>query len=337
MTVKRGFDVPVLLVIYNRPKVTKESLAAIAKIEPKVLLVAADGPRSAAESDQCSRTRDLIGGVNWECDIRTRFSDENLGCGVSVHTAVDWALAQFEEIIVLEDDCIAEPSFFRFCEELLQRYRHDGRIAHIGGFNFQETQPVGKYSYFFSKYSIASGGWATWRRAWKYYDWKIEHWPELKDAGLVQRWCDDRLEQKMWTSIYDRMHEGAPDVWDYQWNLACWVQNGLAILPSVHLLTNIGFGPDATHTKKVIPCLVAPTSKLSTISHPPFIVRNRKADAYLFEHNFGGAGMRYAKSWRGRLTYARQSLRSPCRAFKGLRGFLTYSRRSVSPGSDPKS
>lgn len=334
MTVGRGIDVPVLLVIYNRPEMTKRSLAAIANFQPKILLVAADGPRSIADSDKCARTRELIGGVSWGCDIWTRFSDENLGCGISVHTAVDWALEQFEEVIVLEDDCIAEPSFFRFCEELLHHYRRDERIAHIGGFNFQETQPVGTHSYFFSKYSIASGGWATWRRAWRHYDWKVEKWPQLKEAGLVQRWCEDPLEQKLWTSAYDRMHKGAPDVWDYQWNLACWAQNGLAILPSVHLLTNIGFGSDATHTKKVIPCLVAPTSELSTISHPPFIVRNRKADTYLFEHNFGGAGMRYAKSWRGRLGYALRSLRSPYRALKKLWEFVLHSRGSVSPRSD---
>jgi hypothetical protein len=247
--------------------------------------------------------------------------DANLGCGIHVHTAVGWALGQFEEIIVLEDDCIAEPSFFRFCKELLEHYRHDERIAHIGGFNFQESQPVGKYSYFFSKYTIASGGWATWRRAWKYYDWNARQWPLLKKSGLVQRWCDDPLEQRLWVSTFDRVHRGAPDIWDYQWNLACWAQNGLSILPSVHLLKNIGFGADATHTKNVIPCLITPTSELSTISHPPLVERDKEADAYLFEHNYGGAGIRYAQSWQGRLRHTFRICCAPYRALKKMKRF----------------
>ena len=337
MAAEQQIGTPVLLIVYNRPDLARQSLAAIAKIKPKILLVAADGPRSVSEFDECAKTRDITSRVTWECDVRTNFSDENLECGIRVHTAVDWALEQFEDVIVLEDDCIAEPSFFRFCEELLEYYRHDERVAHIGGFNFQETRPVGKHSYYFSKYTIASGGWATWRRAWKYYDWKVEQWPQLKEAGLVECWCDDPLERQSWTSTFDRMHRGAPDVWDYQWNLACWAQNSLAILPSVHLLKNIGFGPDATHTKNVVSCLLFPTSEISTISHPPFMLRNRSADAYLFEHNFGGAGMRYARSWKGRSRHSLQMVRSRFRVLKRLWRFLMHRGGSVFLGSGQKS
>lgn len=300
-------SVPVLLIIFNRPELTRRTLEAIACAGPRTLLVAADGPRSSEERDLCERTREVISDVDWGCEIRKDYSEKNLRCGVRVYTAIDWALSQYEEVIVLEDDCVPSPSFFGYCAELLEYYRDDERIMHISGNNFQPTQPTTRYSYYFSKYTHA-WGWATWRRAWRHFDWSLRRWPEFKRAGLIQCWCDDPYEQRYWATIFDDMHKGARDVWDYQWNFACWAQFGLVILPCVNLVSNIGVGSSATHTKDLSPYLGLEASEIQSIEHPPYVFRNYEADAYTFANNFGGAAMKRPVSWRTKIRRTLQPL-----------------------------
>lgn len=306
---------PVLLIIFKRPEHTRRVLGAIRQVKPSTVLVAADGPRTADEALRCAQTRDVIASIDWDCTVLKNYSDENLGCGIRVYTAIDWALSQFEDLVILEDDCIPNPSFFPFCEELLEHYRNDERVMHISGNNFQAVQPSTSYGYYFSKYTHA-WGWATWRRAWKHFDWSLRQWPELKSRGMVQVWCDDPPEQKYWTEIFDRMHEGAPDVWDYQWNCSCWAQNGLTIIPAKNLVSNIGVGPDATHTKDASPYLNRPTFSMGKVVHPPFVTRDWAADSYTFAHNFGGAALKQAEAWRARVRRQLGPILWPLRAMK---------------------
>jgi hypothetical protein len=260
----------------------------------------------------------VISEIDWDCTVLRNYSDQNLGCGVRVHTGIDWGFSQFEELIILEDDCIPTASFFSFCGELLAFYRHDERVMHIGGFNLQAKTPVTNNSYFFSKYTLASGAWATWRRAWRFYDAKMATWPAAKSAGVIRNWCNDPYEIRYWSDIFDRMYKGAPDVWDYQWNYACWIQNGLAILPSVQLATNVGFGVDATHTKSPITSLIRAPGEVGRVEHPPFVSRNDEADSYVFESSFGGGDMKRADSVRAKLRHRLGPFLWPLRAVKKL-------------------
>ena len=269
-------NAPVLLVIYKRPDLTRRALAAIAAAKPSHLFVAADGPRSAAEAEACRAARATVDEFT-ACEVVRNFADENLGLGMRMHTAITWAFTMTEELVVLEDDCEPNASFFRFCNELLDRYRHDQRVMHISGNNFVGREASGPYSYYFSKYTHP-WGWATWKRAWRHFDWSIARWSELKAAGMVEAWCSGRNEQRYWTGVFDRMYGGAPDVWSYMWLFACWSQWGLAALPSVNLVRNGGWGPDATHTQE--PINLPPAEEMETIDHPPYVVRNVAADEW---------------------------------------------------------
>jgi len=321
-------NVPVLLVIFNRPDLTRRALAAIRRVRPRTLLVVADGPRSAAEAALCAQTRDVISEVDWDCTVLTNYADENLGCGIRVHTGIDWAFSQFEELIILEDDCIPDPSFFSFCAQLLEYYREDKRVMHISGNNFQPEQPSTSYGYYFSKYTHA-WGWATWRRAWKHFDWTLKQWPELKKSGMIRGWCEDLNEQRYWTEIFDRMYAGAPDIWDYQWNCSCWAQNGLTIIPTVNLVSNIGEGPDATHTKELGPYLNRPVHSIGSVEHPPFMIRDCEADAYTFANNFGGAAMKASDSWSAKLGVTLWPMLWPLRVLKRVVGYANRQIRST--------
>jgi hypothetical protein len=304
---------PVLLIIYKRPDLTRRALAAIAAANPPRIYVAADGPRNDTEAAACNAARaavDEVAGI----EVVKNFADQNLGCGVRVHTAITWALAHSEEIVILEDDCVPNASFFRFCNEMLETYRGDERVMHVSGDNFVGRESSGPYSYYFSKYTHASG-WATWRRAWRHFDWTMARWPELKAAGVIEAWHSDPYERRYWTEMFDRLHRGDREVWDLQWNFACWSQGGLAVLPSVNLVVNDGWGPDATHTKTA---LAWPASEelADAIVHPPYVVRNVAADALTFDRNFGGAAMREYDSPRARLRRRLAPLLRPARALR---------------------
>lgn len=302
----------VAFLIFNRPDLTQIVFEAIAKVKPKMLFVVADGPRFPEEADKCEQARAVIDNIDWECEVFKNYSDKNLGCGRRISSGIDWVFSSVDEVIILEDDCLPVESFFSFCEELLERYRNDERIMTISGNNFQSGQHRSEYSYHFSKYN-GCWGWATWRRAWRHYDYEMKTWPEFKRGEMLQMVCEDPYEQKFWTMLFDSMYENPAkiDTWDHQWKYACWSQNGLAIEPSVNLVSNIGLDrPDATHTTGKNPMLeqISKTQEMAEIVHAPFVVRHREADQYIFDYIIGGKQMKRNETLPGRL-YKRMAIK----------------------------
>lgn len=291
-----SLSTPVAFMIFNRPDLTQVVFEAIAKAEPKTLFVVADGPRFPAEAEKCAQTRAIIDRVDWDCDVFTNYSEKNLGCGRRVASGIDWVFSEVEKAIFLEDDTLPDISFFPYCEILLEHYRHDERIMTINGNNFQSGNRKTEYSYHFSKF-CSCWGWASWRRAWKHYDYEMKTWPAFKRGGMMKMICPDLYEQRFWTRLFDSMYENPEeiDTWDHQWKYACWSQNGLAIAPNVNLVANIGLGrTDASHTTGHNP-LLAKLSKnqgLEEIKHPPFVVRHYDADNYIFDYIIGGKQMK---------------------------------------------
>jgi hypothetical protein len=277
---------PTLFLIFNRPDTTAEVFEAIRQARPARLYVAADGsrPNRDEEEARCDEARRIATLVDWPCEVKTLFRDQNLGCGLGVSTAIDWFFEHEEEGIVLEDDCLPSQSFFPYCAELLARYRHDERIMCISGDNFQLGRAVTPFSYYFSRYMHA-WGWATWRRAWKLYDREMTLWPAFRDGGGLKAWSagDERFE-KYWLRLFEFTSNGAIDTWDYQFLFTCWAHHGLTCLPEKNLITNIGFSTGATHTPD-------PASREAylhrwdvsfPLRHPPFVIRSVEADS--FEH-----------------------------------------------------
>jgi hypothetical protein len=291
-----GLQTPVLLILFNRPEVTARVFSEIAAQRPATLFVAGDGPRDAADVERCQEARRVVERVDWPCDVRTNFAERNLGSGLGPTTALDWVFSQVDEAIILEDDCVPAPSFFTYAETLLHHYRDDHRVMEIGGNNYQFGQNQTPYSYYFSRYAHTHG-WATWRRAWKQFDLHIARWPEYRAAGLLDTVCDDPAERRYWTYIFDRIAAGhLTSSWDYQWMLACWAHGGLVAVPHVNLVSNHGYGPDATHTRNPSILAAMPTGELGEIRHPPDVTRHASADAAMFRTCFG-AGMTWAGYW----------------------------------------
>ncbi|MFB8790195.1 MAG: glycosyltransferase family 2 protein [Potamolinea sp.] len=285
-------NTPVAFLIFNRPDLTEIVFEAIRQAKPKKLLVVADGPRFPEEAEKCHKAREVLKKVDWDCEVLTNFSEKNLGCGLRVSSGLDWVFSEVEEAIILEDDCLPSPSFFYFCQTLLEYYRHDERIMVISGDNFQDGQSRTNYSYYFSKYND-NWGWASWRRAWNYYDFDMKTWPDYKKSNLIQLFCDDPEEQKYWTNKFDSVLDGSVDTWDYQWSYACFAQMGLTAIPNSNLISNLGCRADATHTiSEDITLAKLPITDIWEIKHPSLVIRNQEADAYACKHVFLGTDRR---------------------------------------------
>jgi hypothetical protein len=318
---------PVAFFIFNRPEVTARVFSVIAQARPRRLLIAADGPRSPEEAEKCAAARAVVERVDWDCEVSRDYSEKNLGCAVRVSTAIAWTLSQAEEAIFIEDDTLPDPSFLAFAERLLERYRHDERVMHISGDNFQAGQRRGPYSYYFSRYAHG-WGWATWRRAWKHYDFKMTSWPEFRDRGLLKAIVAHPEEQAHWTQVFDREHRN-PTSWDYQWYYAMWSQNGLSALPQVNLVTNIGYGPEATHTREQNIASNVPLSSIGPLQHPPHVIADRAADSYTYDHVIRGTYRQEHRLRRRLLARLPSSLRTG--ALAAWRRFKQGQRPSRKP------
>lgn len=288
---------PVAFFIFNRPDLTEIVFEAIRQAKPRILLVVADGARYPEELEKCLKTRAIVEKIDWNCQVLTNFSEINMGCGKRVSSGLDWVFSEVEEAIILEDDCLPSPSFFSFCQTLLEYYRHEQRIMLISGDNFQDGKSRTNCSYYFSKYNDI-WGWASWRRAWQYYDFEMKSWPKYKQSNLIESVCDNLVEQKYWTSLFDGVFDGSIDTWDYQLTYACFVQKALTILPNNNLISNLGYRADATHTKFENSNLARlPVTDIWEINHPDIIVQNREADAYAFDNVFLGKSVKRKLVW----------------------------------------
>ena len=279
---------PVVFIVFNRPDKATKVFEEIAKARPSKLLLIADGPRDSVlgEAERCSAVRKLIENVDWDCEVLTNFSEVNMGCKRRLSSGLDWVFTQVPEAIILEDDCLPSPSFFPFCDELLERYRHDDRIGMISGDNFQEGKLRGDGDYYFSKFCHI-WGWATWARAWKKYDVNMSTWPQLKNERWLEKMDLTKSEIQHWEKSFDKVYFKGLDTWDHQWTLTCWKNDLISVMPNVNLISNIGFGVDATHTHGKSIFSNIPTHTLSfPLVHPSKIGVNEKADRFTAKHQF---------------------------------------------------
>ena len=273
---------PVAFLIFNRPDTTAKVFTAIRQAKPPQLFVIADGARSdrPGEAEKCAATRAIIDGVDWECEVFTNYADVNLGCKTRISSGLDWVFEQVESAIILEDDCLPDPSFFLFCETLLDRYREDERIMVVSGNNFQFGQQRTNYSYYFSRFNHC-WGWATWRRAWQHFDVEMKLWQQVKSDRWLELIFDEPRAANYWQKMFQAAYDEKVNTWAYRWTLACWLQSGLTVIPHVNLVSNIGFGSQATNTtvKNIFANLPAREMNFP-LQHPPFIVRHALADNF---------------------------------------------------------
>lgn len=280
----KNLNTPVLFMIFNRIEPTIQVFEQIRKAKPPRLYVASDGARETkqGENELVEKVRTyIVNSVDWDCEVFYLFRENNLGCKIAVSEAITWFFQHEEQGIILEDDCKPSQSFFWFCEDMLNYYKNDMRIWHISGNNFQKGVQRGEGSYYYSRYAHI-WGWATWANRWQRYDVSLNTFSEFKKRNKIKYVFENKREQQFWLCNFQQIIDEKINTWDYQWEYCVIVNNGLCITPSVNLISNIGFGENATHT-------FDPDSELANIQehdiafpliHPKFMILDKEADKF---------------------------------------------------------
>lgn len=299
---------PVALIIFNRPEETERVFAAIRAARPERLFVIADGPRTETERSLTDAARAVIDTVDWPGTVEKNYADTNLGCRDRIISGINWVFEHTDRAIILEDDCLPDPTFFPFCDELLERYKDDERVMTVAGTCFFKPRLESKKGEsYFATLIPHTTGWATWRRAWELYDPDMKAWPTLRDSKtLAPRFKHpagyERFE-RVWDDYYYK-RDGVKDSWDGAWVFACISNRAVCLNPSVNLISNIGFNERATHSREDHPQANLPTSPLTfPLVHPVSLKPRRDVDALMYRYNFGVDQFWYYRMARPLKTY----------------------------------
>lgn len=271
---------PVLLVFFSKENQTKKVLDAVRKAEPSRLYLVSDGPRENVKGEKKlveSIRFHVDHAVDWECEVKKHYRKKNLGCKNSMASAIKWFFTHEEMGIILEDDCIPDKTFFRFCAEMLHKYKNDTRIGQVSGSNNLSKCRQYESSYFFSV-GGSVWGWATWRRVVEDFDFTVDELhPELIRKKLEHSMCHNEMAHHM-SNALDRVKRGEISSWAYPWSCFLISNSMLSIIPSKNLIENIGFDASATHTKVMPRRNVSLQSEAIKfpLSHPCFIVPDRE-------------------------------------------------------------
>ena len=277
------FDVPILFLVFNRPETTARVFEKIREVKPQRLFIAADGPRTEkeGEKEKCQEVRDLVlKNIDWPCEVKTLFREQNLGCGKAVSGGISWFFEHVEEGIILEDDTLPGYSFFDFCKILLDKYRNEHKVKMIGGSNYSNREIECTSTYYFTAFPHI-WGWATWKRTWDEYDFTLNSIPEDKVRDLLKRYFTRKEVIDSWVNNYDMVKDGKTFPWDFQLGFSILKNGGINIVSAQNVVTNIGFGADATHTTSTNNELSNATlTEVSDMVHPVKIEIDKVQDRY---------------------------------------------------------
>jgi hypothetical protein len=271
-----------LCIGFNRPDLFGDVLDAIGRGGPRELFVAIDGPRTDRPGDAalCERVHATARAATWPTKTHFKLEQENRGCGKAITSAVSWALEHVEQIIVFEDDCLPDPSFLGFCDELLERYRHDERVMQIAATNWGASPSrFNGSSYGFASFAPV-WGWATWRRAWALNDFELRSWTRLRETGQFSGMAIEprfrRLLERDWKQVL-----AGQGTWDHQWQYSVLRHHGLSVVPARNLVVNTGFRRDGTQLRGHDLFFGSlPLERLEfPLRHPPEVARNPAVEA----------------------------------------------------------
>lgn len=244
-------ETPILFLTFNRPDKTARVFEVIREARPTTLYLASDGPREGreAERDLVLETRKVMSLIDWPCEVHKLYRDENLGCRKAVASAISWFFEHEESGIILEDDCLPDPSFFPFATAMLEKYNDDPRVFHVNGSNFlpdSKTESI-QSTYYFSK-NVHVWGWASWRRAWENYSIDMDGIEDNETQHIILSQFKDKKIGKFWISLFKHIKNKNVNTWDAQWAYATLRSKGVCITPKINLVENIGFDNQSTHT-----------------------------------------------------------------------------------------
>ena len=285
------YDLSVLLIFFARPDTLKAVFEKVKKARPSRLFLACDGARTnvPGESERVDACKKIVSDVDWECEVHTHYSENNLGCGRGPERAISWAFDFVDKLVILEDDCVPADSFFPYMQKMLDLYEKDSRVGVISGFNHFQSWDCGKSSYCFTKYG-ATLGWGTWKRVWEKFDFHVNLIKDDYCRKLLENDIPNKKSMKSrmasWEKANLETYQKKVNYWDIQFGFVKYSQSYLCVVPKTNLIYNIGVGIGSTHTAhgkkkawRLGQVLFMPTSELEfPLIHPEYVICDRAYD-----------------------------------------------------------
>ena len=277
------FEIPILIINFNRPDKTEKIFKILQIIKPKKLYLSIDGPRKKNTIDEIriNEIKKKFKSINWNCKIKKKYSNKNNGMKMNVINSVNWFFKNEKMGIILEDDCIPSKSFFMFCKILLKKYENQKNIFQINGHSI--NFPRKKESYYFSKLN-STWGWATWRRAWKKLDLKMSGYEKMKEKNLIKKFYENTNIFNWMDEYFKKTLEKKDKIWSSYWSFTIVKNEGLCISPFKNLIQNIGFDGSGTtkRYKSFIKTKNIKSYNSKKIIHPKKINYNLLYDQFFF-------------------------------------------------------
>lgn len=271
-------SVPVVIFSYNRVESLSRVIDVVTQWPVPRIYIVIDGPKNQLDKSNCRSVVNLVKFIKKHHNVTFIQSKTNLGLRRRIVSGIDEIFRHEDSAIFLEDDCIPDLTFYQFASEMLIKYKNDKRIMSVAGFSARPSKKNIENSYYFSKY-IESWGWATWKRAWIKYDDQMKDWPNKKSTNWLKTFITSKIENKYWEYIFDNVYNGRIKSWAYRWLYSCWKEDGLTIVPSTNLITNIGYGSSATNTKFLTNFKLEKNIPMNfPLNHPAIVEINNQAD-----------------------------------------------------------
>ena len=244
-------DVPVMIHIFIRPDNLEKVFSVVRKARPSTLFLVSDGPREFVDTDKekIMASRKIVENVDWECKVYRLYSNVNQGMYATGKNAREFIFKKVDRCIVLEDDVVPSVSFFKFCSELLEKYKDDLRINRICGMNHLGNYKEPNSDYFFSKEGSV-WGFAIWKRTYENFDYDFKYG---EDQYIMNRLKENATKgNKMWKKYKGYAngelvdgHIAGPE---FFYSSAMDLYNQLNIVASRNMICNIGVGKGSTHS-----------------------------------------------------------------------------------------
>jgi len=242
-------NVPVAVDVFVRPENLKIVFNSIRKARPSILFLVSDGPRESVPSDieNIKKSRDVVSNIDWNCKVHKIYFERNQGMYAKGVAARKYIFDLVDRCIFLEDDILVSISFFKFCSELLEKYKDDLRIHYITGMNYigNYNEPIADY-FFCNEGSI--WGFATWKRTIEQFnhDYKNDKYALKQIMHLAEK-DKKRYSRKISGYINNNSYNGHEAATEYYKNILKYSQNQLFIVPKKNMVSCLGYDKGSTH------------------------------------------------------------------------------------------
>jgi len=255
-TLTPDFSVPVVVIVYNRPRLARNLIGGLRKVKPRHILIVSDGPKPEKIGDNLlvDATRRELEAIDWPCRIDRNYAETNLGLSLRIRSGLDWAFDIVDQAIILEDDIDAVPDFFYWSQRMLDTYRDRDDIAMICGHNPLIRWPEGSpgTSAILSQRG-AWHGWATYARAWiSVQQWDLTQHANSMERDIARQGLEPALGslRESYLNDFFALRQVAPSETlsvDVDFTLKMSLSGRFSVCSPVNFIHHLGVGPDATH------------------------------------------------------------------------------------------